>query len=438
MENNNWYNNNSGNYSYSSDGGYDNGKKKKGVTIGQLIACLLVVALISGGLGVYFSDSIVNREQPAPESGSMIVEEPNGGNEAEAQPETDAPDITPVPQQQGSASDKLAISGSDAQADNTTNVVQNCMASVVGIYMSSTTPTMTGEMAEQDTGAGSGVIITTDGYIVTNNHVVEGGGNISAYLQDGTKYPATLIGTDRFSDLAIIKIEAENLPAATLGSSVNTAVGSTVYAIGNPLGLFTSSVSRGIISGLDRTITIDGVSMTLMQTDAAVNPGNSGGGLFNAEGELIGIVNAKTASVDVEGLGFAIPIDSARPIMIDLMDKGYVTGRPYIGISMQDVSLRYGNGSNYGYGFGFGYDPFSFFNSYVTRVQVMLVEEGSAAEEGGVLVNDIITAMDGKEISGTSQFTAMLYEYNVGDTVTITVLRGNETKDLTIVLGQRS
>ena len=430
MENNNWYNNNSGNYSYSSDGGYDNGKRKKGVTIGQLIACLLVVALISGGLGVYFSDSIVNRNQPAPESGSMIVEEPNGSN----QPQPDA--ATPVPQteQPGAASDKLTISDANKEA-NTTSIVQNCMASVVGVYMSESTTTFTGETEEQDTGAGSGVIITTDGYIVTNNHVVEGLGNISVYLQDGTKYPATLIGTDNFSDLAIIKIEAENLPAATLGNSVNTAVGTTVYAIGNPLGLFTSSVSRGIISGLDRTITIDGVSMTLMQTDAAVNPGNSGGGLFNAEGELIGVVNAKTASVDVEGLGFAIPIDSAKPIISDLMDKGYVTGRPYIGIGMQDVSLRYGNGSNYGYNY---FDPFSFFNSYVTRVQVMSVEEGSAAEAGGMLVNDIITAVDGKEISGTSQLAAMLYEYKVGDTVTITVLRGNETKDLTIVLSERS
>lgn len=429
MENNNWYNN-SGNYSYSSDGGYDNGKRKKGVTIGQLIACLLVVALISGGLGVYFSDSIVNRNQPAPESGSMIVEEPNGSN----QPQPEAATPAPQTEQPGAASDKLTISDANKEA-NTTSIVQNCMASVVGVYMSESTTTFTGETEEQDTGAGSGVIITTDGYIVTNNHVVEGLGNISVYLQDGTKYPATLIGTDNFSDLAIIKIEAENLPAATLGNSVNTAVGTTVYAIGNPLGLFTSSVSRGIISGLDRTITIDGVSMTLMQTDAAVNPGNSGGGLFNAEGELIGVVNAKTASVDVEGLGFAIPIDSAKPIISDLMDKGYVTGRPYIGIGMQDVSLRYGNGSNYGYNY---FDPFSFFNSYVTRVQVMSVEEGSAAEAGGMLVNDIITAVDGKEISGTSQLAAMLYEYKVGDTVTITVLRGNETKDLTIVLSERS
>ncbi len=432
MENNNWYNNNSNNYSYSSEGGYDNGKKKKGVTIGQLIACLLIVALVSGGLGVYFSDSIVNRSQAAPESDSIIVEEPGGPNNEsdETVPEeTDA-----AKPQQGSVSDKLTISGSDDEADSTTNIVQNCMASVVGIYVSEQTISMSGEATEQDTGSGSGVIITEDGYIVTNNHVVAGGGNLNVYLQDGTKYHATLIGTDSFSDLAVIKIDEKNLPAATLGNSANAMVGNTVYAIGNPLGVFTSSVSRGIISGLDRTINIDGVNMTLMQTDAAVNPGNSGGGLFNTEGELIGIVNAKTASVEVEGLGFAIPIDSARPVIVDIIDLGYVTGRPYIGISMQDVSLRYGNNSH-GYGF---FDPFSFYSSYITRVQVMAVEEGSAAEAGGMLVNDIITAVDGKEISGSSQFAALLYEYNVGDTVTITVLRGNETKDLTIVLGERS
>lgn len=429
MENNNWYNNNSDNYSYSSDSGYNNGKKKKGVTIGQFIACLLIVAVISGGLGVYFSDSIVNRDQSAQDNGSMIVEQPNGDQSDSTQPD-DSVSATPAPEQ-GAASDKLNVA--EPSDESSINIVQNCMASVVGIYTSKSTTSFSGETQEQNTGSGSGVIITADGYIVTNNHVIESASNVTVYLQDGTKYSATLVGTDSFSDLAVIKIEAENLPAATLGSSVNTAVGSTVYAIGNPLGVFSSSVSRGIISGLDRTITIDGISMTLMQTDAAVNPGNSGGGLFNEEGQLIGIVNAKTSSVDVEGLGFAIPIDSAKPVISDLMDLGYVTGRPYIGITMQDVSLRYGN-SNYSY----GYDPFSFFSSYVTRVQVMSVEEGGAAEAGGILVNDIITAIDGKEISGTTQFAATLYEYNVGDTVTITVLRGNETKDLTVVLSDRS
>ena len=197
------------------------------------------------------------------------------------------------------------------------------------------------------------------------------------------------------------------------------------YTIKTPPELMRFIIEKG-------SITIDGISMTLMQTDASINPGNSGGGLFNDSGELIGIVNAKSASVEVEGLGFAIPVDSARPVITDLVDLGYVTGRPYIGITMQDVSLRYGNSNNRN-------NPFSFYmDNYVTRVQVMSVESGSAAEKGGLLVNDILMSLNGKEITGSSQFAAMLYEYKVGDTVTITVLRGNETKDLTVVLGERS
>ena len=195
--------------------------------------------------------------------------------------------------------------------------------------------------SSETVGSGSGVIVTSDGYIVTNNHVVEGADAIKVHLEDGTEYPATLIGTDSYTDLAVIKIDATGLPAATLGNSGDMLVCDTVYAIGNPLGVLASSVSEGIISGLDRVIEIEGQEMTLMQTTAAVNPGNSGGGLFNSKGELIGIVNAKSSGTDVEGLGFAIPIDSAKQIIMDLIDLGYVSGRPYLGISMQkDVYKR--------------------------------------------------------------------------------------------------
>ena len=170
--------------------------------------------------------------------------------------------------------------------------------------------------------------------------------------------------------------------------------------------------------------------MTLMQTDAAVNPGNSGGGLFNSSGELIGIVNAKSASIDVEGLGFAIPVNTAKPIIMDLIDLGYVTGRPYVGIEMQDVSLRYGNNQD-------SYNPFNQYN-YVTRVQVMKVVEGSAANQAGIMANDILTAINGTEITSSSQFASLLYEYKVGDTVTITVLRGSDSQDIQLTLGERS
>ncbi len=427
---NNWYSNNND----QNQGGYysPNDKQRKGVTLTQFVVCLLVVALVFGAGGAFFAGRLSKKSEPQPNSSNnTVVETPNQTE----QPTEGSTDDKPA-SSESHPSERLNLSpdnGGTASTD-TTSVVQNCMASVVGIYVGNTTVSYaTGETTERDTGSGSGVIVTDDGYIVTNNHVVEGADTIHVYLLDGTKYEATLVGRDSYSDLAVIKIEASDLPAAKIGNSSNVTVGETVYAIGNPLGVLTSSVSKGIISGLDRTIEIDGISMTLMQTDAAINPGNSGGGLFNDSGELIGIVNAKSASLEVEGLGFAIPMDSAKSVIADLCDLGYVTGRPYIGISMQDVSLRYGNNNTS------RNNPFSFyFDTYVTRVQVMKVEEGSTAEQGGMLVNDIITALNGKEVTGTSQFAAMLYELNVGDTVTITVLRGNETKDLSIVLGERS
>lgn len=433
---NNWYSNDGkgGQENYSSDGYYTpDKKKKKGVTPVQFVVCLLVVALVFGTAGAYFGGRLNKEQAPASDPSNIIVEEPNQDSSDKSDTQA-AAEGESKPESGERPSEKISIAAGSQNSAGSTGVVQNCMASVVGIYVGNTTISYaTGETQEQDTGSGSGVIITDDGYIVTNNHVVQGADTIHVYLQDGTKYDAKLIGTDTFSDLAVVKIEASSLPAATLGSSGKATVGDTVYAIGNPLGVLTSSVSKGIISGLDRTITIDGISMTLMQTDASINPGNSGGGLFNDSGELIGIVNAKSASVEVEGLGFAIPVDSARPVITDLVDLGYVTGRPYIGISMQDVSLRYGSNNNN------RNNPFSFYmDNYVTRVQVMSVEPGSAAEKGGLLVNDILMSLNGKEITGSSQFAAMLYEYKVGDTVTITVLRGNETKDLTVVLGERS
>ena len=286
-----------------------------------------------------------------------------------------------------------------------------------------------------ESGAGSGVIISSDGYILTCAHVVDGASTITVTIGD-KDYTATVVGEDSTSDIAVIKVDADGLTPAIVGDSDKLAVGDNVLAVGNPLGELGGTVTSGIVSALNRSVSIQSSSsvntMSLIQMDASVSPGNSGGGLFNDSGELIGIVNAKSASVEVEGLGFAIPVDSARPVITDLVDLGYVTGRPYIGITMQDVSLRYGNSNNRN-------NPFSFYmDNYVTRVQVMSVESGSAAEKGGLLVNDILMSLNGKEITGSSQFAAMLYEYKVGDTVTITVLRGNETKDLTVVLGERS
>lgn len=427
---NNWNTNNSSG-SYSAQDGYNNDRKPdrrphKGVTLAQMIACLLVMAVLSSGLTALLlkgGNTTSQAESTTTTQDNTIVVDESKSNTEDSTQSQQADTARP--------SENLQVSSATTLTPAiTSSVIQNSMSSVVGIYLSATTINYTGASEEEDLGSGSGVIITSDGYIVTNNHVVEGGQNIRVCLQDGSEYEATLIGTDSYSDLAVIKIDATGLPAATLGASSNMTVGDPVFAIGNPLGVLSSSVSQGIISGLDRTINVDGHNMTLMQTDAAVNPGNSGGGLFNANGELIGIVNAKSYGLDVEGIGFAIPMDTAKSIIMDLIDLGYVTGRPYLGISMQDVALRFGS--------GYSSNPFfSFGGNYVTGVQVVAVEEGSPAQNAGLQVNDVIVGLDDQEITGTSQLSALLYEYKVGDTVTISVLRGNETQQLSVTLGSR-
>lgn len=427
---NNWNTNNSSG-SYSAQDGYNNDRQPdrrphKGVTLTQMIACLLVMAVLSSGLTALLLKGGNTTSQAesttTTQDNTIVVDESKSTTEDSTQSQ---PANTTPPSENLQVSTATTLSPSI-----TSSVIQSSMSSVVGIYLSATTINYTGASEEEDLGSGSGVIITSDGYIVTNNHVVEGGQNIRVCLQDGSEYEATLIGTDSYSDLAVIKIDATGLPAATLGTSSNMTVGDPVFAIGNPLGVLSSSVSQGIISGLDRTINVDGHNMTLMQTDAAVNPGNSGGGLFNANGELIGIVNAKSYGLDVEGIGFAIPMDTAKSIIMDLIDLGYVTGRPYLGISMQDVALRFGS--------GYSSNPFfSFGGNYVTGVQVVAVEEGSPAQNAGLQVNDVIVGLDDQEITGTSQLSALLYEYKVGDTVTISVLRGNETQQLSVTLGSR-
>ena len=427
---NNWNTNNSSG-SYSAQDGYNNDRQPdrrphKGVTLAQMIACLLVMAVLSSGLTALLlkgGNTTSQAESTTTTQDNTIVVDESKSNTEDSTQSQQADTARP--------SENLQVSSATTLTPAiTSSVIQNSMSSVVGIYLSATTINYTGASEEEDLGSGSGVIITSDGYIVTNNHVVEGGQNIRVCLQDGSEYEATLIGTDSYSDLAVIKIDATGLPAATLGTSSNMTVGDPVFAIGNPLGVLSSSVSQGIISGLDRTINVDGHNMTLMQTDAAVNPGNSGGGLFNANGELICIVNAKSYGLDVEGIGFAIPMDTAKSIIMDLIDLGYVTGRPYLGISMQDVALRFGS--------GYSSNPFfSFGGNYVTGVQVVAVEEGSPAQNAGLQVNDVIVGLDDQEITGTSQLSALLYEYKVGDTVTISVLRGNETQQLSVTLGSR-
>jgi serine protease Do len=263
-------------------------------------------------------------------------------------------------------------------------------------------------------GAGSGVVVTTDGYIVTNNHVIDGASKITVRLSDGESYEATLIGKDAQTDLAVIKIDAANLAPAVLGSSSTLHVGDAAVAIGNPLGELGGTVTDGIISALDREITIDGESMTLLQTNAAINPGNSGGGLFNSAGELIGIVNAKSSGTDVEGLGFAIPIDTAKAVITELTQNGYVSGRPSLGITLVDMS-----------------DTMTAMMNRVSQLGVYVAEteDGSEFEPG-----DMIVSIDGTDVSSMAEIKEAVSSHNVGDRITASVIRGNSQQNVTVTI----
>ena len=246
---------------------------------------------------------------------------------------------------------------------------------------------------------------------------------IFVYLDNGNDYEATLVGTDSVTDLAVIKINAYNLSYAKFGDSSTLSVGEDVFAIGNALGQLSNTYTRGSISGLDRSITIDNVTMTLLQTDAAINQGNSGGGLFReSDGTLIGIVNAKSSGSGIEGLGFAIPSTLAREVIGNLMDYGFVVGRPYLGVSTQDVSLS-------GYGF---------FTSTYTYPCIVSVEDGSAAQQAGLKKDDVIMAVNGDTVSSSDGLYIAVSKFKVGDTVTLTILRSNSQIDVSVTLGQRS
>ena len=280
--------------------------------------------------------------------------------------------------------------------------------------------------AQETTGAGSGVIITSDGYIVTCNHVVDGASSIKVTLNDDTQYDATLVGTDERNDLAIIKIEASGLTPATLGDSDMLTVGEDVIAIGNHLGELRGTATGGMISALNREVNVQGTEMALLQHDAAVSPGSSGGGLFNSSGSLIGIVNAKASSSNAEGLGFAIPVNSVKQIIDDLINYGYVKGRAYLGVYTQNVTLHSDRG---GWGGYFG-------GSGTSCVQIAQVMAGGAADQAGMQANDLILAVDGTEITSNDKLSSVIGAYNAGDSATITIQRNGKQMELTVTFGE--
>ena len=268
-------------------------------------------------------------------------------------------------------------------------------------------------------GAGSGVIVSSDGTILTCNHVIKGANKITVRLRSGESYDATVVAADDASDVAILKIEATGLTAAPMGDSDALSVGEQTVVIGNPLGALGGSITTGILSASEREITINNEKMTLLQTDAAINPGNSGGGMFDAYGNLIGIVVAKSSGTTIEGLGFAIPINTVKDIYEQLMDNGYVTGRAVLGVTMteqQAVSL--GSSSSRAY------------------VIVTAVSENSPAAEAGIQPGDIILSIDDQEVTSAASLKSYIRSCSVGDSVQLVLLRGNNTVTVTATLAE--
>lgn len=265
-------------------------------------------------------------------------------------------------------------------------------------------------------GAGSGVIVSSGGYIITNHHVIEGASNIIVRLTDGSEHKATLVGTDSKTDVAVIAItppSGKELPSAVIGNSDSLKLGQTVIAIGNPLGELGGTVTDGIISCLAREIAMDGSgTMTLLQTNAAVSPGNSGGGLFDLNGRLIGVVNAKFSGEGVEGISFAIPVNTAWDVAKQLIDKGYVSGRPALGVTLSQVQ--------------YGYDIFG-----QTYYQIIVTDPQNVNE---LKTNDIIISVNNEQISTLGELSDIISSYNIGDVVTLTVVRGRKYIDIEVSL----
>lgn len=436
---------NNGGYSYVNyysdpNGGDPNKKPKKKHTGLKVAAFVLAMVLVSGGsIGVY--EGI--RSSNADNSSSIVA-----SNDSSAA-ESSTGDSSSSKKSDSSQSwiQLASTNGSMSVAD----IVKKVTPSVVGVQSTFSSPngsnnnTMNGyggffgygsqgnNGSQGMTGVGTGIIMSKDGYIVTNAHVIyddeHGYGEASSVQiqmsDEETTYDARIVAYDKEADIAVLKIDADNLTAAEFGDSSSCEVGETVVAIGNPLGLqFQNTVTCGIISALDRKVTINDNTMTLIQTDTAINNGNSGGPLINSSGQVIGINSAKMSSTysgeaTVEGIGFAIPMSEAKSIVDDLINYGYVTGRPQLGISCQDVTEAVSQAYNIPVG-----------------AYIFSVTAGGAADQAGLQPGDVITGIQDQTISTTEELNAVKNQYKAGDTITLTYVRAGETKKVDVTLAE--
>ena len=387
-----------------------------------LIALMAVVSV--GSIGGY---KLVTEKNAAADT--AIVEQANetkpAQTEAAAAPDTAV--TTAAPNETYHSMLELANKGSEMSVPD---IVKKVKPSVVGISSEFVIDSGFSYLSGTSIGTGTGIVMSEDGYIITNAHVVvtsEYGTKITAkkvtvVLSDQSEHEAEIIGADTKTDLAVLKIDPKDvdLVPAEFGNSDELEEGELAVAIGNPLGFeLYGSTTCGIISALNRTITTDNDSLSLIQTDAAINPGNSGGPLINSFGQVIGINSNKIVSSQVEGIGFAIPINEAKPIIDDLINKGYVTGRPLIGITGEDINQRTAR-----------------YYDIPEGIMVRFIEPGSAADEAGVKLGDIIVGIEGTAVKTMDELNNIKDKHSAGDTVTITVYRDGSELDLELTLGE--
>lgn len=410
--------------------------RRKSGWLKGILAVLLVVAISFGAfylmrnVGVRLERtedgvtlSMTNRSKQAePEQ----AEQPTPSPSASAQTEMAAPQQTTQQPTQGAyvgSGTKLNIVSSQESSDTTFSdeegalCLQDIYSSVIDSVVSISSMTSSG------TSSGTGIIMSSDGYVITNHHVITGALVISVLTNDNQEYEAALVGSDEMSDLAVLKIDARGLQAAEFGDSSKLRVGDSVVAIGDPLGVqLRGTMTNGIISAINRDLTVGDRTMTLIQTNAALNNGNSGGPLINCYGQVIGINTVKmssyyTATASVEGLGFAIPISVAKPIIDELIENGYVAGRPAIGISGDSLP--------------------SYYRTYYRLpdgVYVTSVNEGSDAKAKGIREGDIVTAINGERISSIDELNTVKNQYAAGDEVTLTIYRSGTYYEVTVTL----
>ena len=390
-------------YSYQPQGGATppEPKKPKKNGAGKVVALVLCCALVGGGAGIGGA-AAWNALTDGGSSGSTTIYQAN----------------TPTTQ--------VNVEQTDGVTEMTLQEIYNAYAnSCVNINAQITV--QQGWQTYQATSAGSGFIISQDGYIVTNYHVIDGASSIQVTLYNGDTYDATYIGGEELNDVAVLKIDVSGLTPVVLGDSDSLSVGDQVSTIGNALGSYSFSQTSGRVSGVGRTVTMsDGTVMNMIQTDCTINSGNSGGPLFNQYGQVVGITSAKlsnngdSSSASIEGIGFAIPLNDVIGIITDYMEYGYVTGRPSMGVEVSDI------------------DQYAQVFGWPSGVYVNSVNEGSCAETAGILQGDIITAIDDTEITGVSQLSSVKNTYQAGDTVTVTVFRSGQYVELSLTFDEQT